>query len=77
MDWPWSDGPLTKMQDAAPLHAAQPRAILVRLEGVNHVLKLVESTDPQAQVKTYRDPSLPLAPSVVPAIERWIAAGGR
>jgi hypothetical protein len=49
----------------------------VRLEGVNHVLKLVESTDPQAQVKTYRDPSLPLAPSVVPAIERWIAAGGR
>lgn len=60
------------MQDAELLHAAQPRATLVRLEDVNHVLKSIASMDLQAQIETYRDPSLPLAPSVVPAIARWI-----
>ena len=60
------------MQDAELLHGAQPSATLVRLEGVNHVLKSIESTDLQAQMETYRDPSMPLAASVVPAIARWI-----
>lgn len=61
------------MADAELLLAAQPRATLVRLEGVNHVLKSIESMDLQAQTATYHDPSLPLAPSVVPAIADWIA----
>jgi pimeloyl-ACP methyl ester carboxylesterase len=60
------------MRDAELLHAAQPRATLVRLEDVNHVLKSIASTDLPAQIETYRDPSMPLAPSVVPAIARWI-----
>ena len=60
------------LEDAELLHAAQPRATLVRLENVNHVLKLIESVDLPSQTKTYGDPSLPLAPSVVPAIARWI-----
>lgn len=62
----------TTMQDAELLHAAQPRATLLRLEGVNHVLKSIESMDPQVQMATYRDPSMPLASPVVPAIARWI-----
>lgn len=60
------------MEDAELLQAAQPRATLVRLEDVNHVLKSIASMDLQAQTATYRDPSLPLAPSVVPAIAGWI-----
>ncbi len=60
------------MRDAELLSAAQPRATFVRLDGVNHVLKSIESTDLQAQTRTYRDPSMPLAASVVPAIVRWI-----
>ena len=60
------------MEDAELLHAAQPGATLVRLEGVNHVLKSIASTDLQAQVETYSDPSMPLATTVVPAIARWI-----
>lgn len=60
------------MGDAESLHAAQPGSTLVRLEGVNHVLKSIASTDLQAQVETYRDPSMPLAASVVPTIARWI-----
>jgi fermentation-respiration switch protein FrsA (DUF1100 family) len=60
------------MQDAELLQAAQPRATLVRLTGVNHVLKSVESTDVQTQMKSYKDPSMPLATSVIPTIVRWI-----
>ena len=60
------------LQDAELIQAAQPRATLVRLEGVNHVLKSIETMDLQTQMKTYRDPALPLAAPVVPAIVRWI-----
>jgi hypothetical protein len=60
------------LQDAELLQAAQPRATLLRLEGVNHVLKSIETMDLQAQMKTYRDPAMPLAASVVPAIAGWI-----
>lgn len=62
----------TTVRDAELLFAAQPRATLLRLEDVNHVLKSIESMDLQAQMKTYRDPSMPLAATVVPAIARWI-----
>jgi pimeloyl-ACP methyl ester carboxylesterase len=57
--------------DARLLKAAQPRASLVILEGVNHVLKLAPA-DRAANVATYSDPSLPLAPEVAPAIARFI-----
>ncbi|HJR36406.1 MAG TPA: alpha/beta hydrolase, partial [Gemmatimonadales bacterium] len=60
------------LQDAELLLAAQPGATLLRLEGVNHVLKSIETMDLQAQLKTYRDPALPLAAPVVPAIAGWI-----
>ena len=38
------------------------------------LLKSIESVQLEDQLKTYRDPSLPLAPSIVPAIARWIEA---
>ena len=62
----------TTMEDARMLAAAQPRATLVELPGVNHVLKEVESTDPQQQLASYRDPHMPLAASVATTIVQWI-----
>lgn len=59
-------------EDAELLYAAQPRATLVRLDNVNHVLKSIESLELQEQMKTYHDPTMQLAPSVVPTIARWV-----
>jgi len=64
----------TTMEDARILAAAQPRATLVELPGVNHVLKEIESTSPQQQLASYRDPHMPLAPSVATAVVKWIEA---
>ncbi|WP_427789444.1 alpha/beta hydrolase [Brevundimonas diminuta] len=52
--------------DAEALKAAQPRAELVIWDGVNHVLK-VAPTERAANIATYTDPALPLAPGVVEA----------
>jgi fermentation-respiration switch protein FrsA (DUF1100 family) len=60
------------MKDAEAIYAAQPRATLARLDGVNHVLKSAPSMDPRAQTAIYQDPKLPLAPSVVQTIAGWI-----
>ena len=48
--------------DARRLAAADPAAKLMLLPDVNHVLKTVTSDDKQANLKTYFDPKLPLAP---------------
>lgn len=53
--------------DAEALKAAQPRAELVIWDGVNHVLK-VAPADRDANLATYADPALPLAPGVVEAV---------
>jgi|SRR5215217_21089 len=55
------------VEDANLLKAAQPKAKLVVLEKVNHVLKTAPA-DRAANFATYSDPSLPLAPGVVDAI---------
>lgn len=60
--------------DAKRLSAADPAAKLVLLPDVNHVLKAVASDDRGANVATYADPSLPLAPGVVDAIAGFVAA---
>jgi pimeloyl-ACP methyl ester carboxylesterase len=54
------------VDDAKKLSAANPKAKLVIVDGMNHVMKVV--TDPEKQMASYSDPALPLAPSVVPAI---------
>ncbi|HJV41128.1 alpha/beta hydrolase [Caulobacter sp.] len=56
---------------AERLKATQPDATLVELEGVNHVLKSAPA-DRAANVATYSDPSLPLAPAVPEAIAAFI-----
>ena len=60
-------------QDARLLAKANPRASLVLLPNVNHVLKTVTSDDRKENLATYGDPGLPLAPGVVEAIAEFLA----
>lgn len=60
--------------DAHLLAAADPNAKLVMLPEVNHVLKTVKSENREYNLKTYFDPSLPLAPGVVETLADFIAA---
>ena len=59
--------------DARMLADAAPHATLSLLPDVNHVLKIVDSDDPAANLATYADPNLPIAPSVVTAIADFVA----
>jgi pimeloyl-ACP methyl ester carboxylesterase len=63
------------MADAERLAAARSGVKLVKLEGVNHVLKAAPA-DRGANVATYADPSLPLAPGVAEAIAAFVKAPG-
>jgi uncharacterized protein len=77
------DGPVLIMQgttdmqvsveDAQLLAHARPGVELVLLAGVNHVLKLAPA-DRAANMATYVDPSLPLAPGIADAIATFIKA---
>lgn len=58
--------------DARLLKQANPQANLVLLPNVNHVLKFVPSSDRGANVATYANPGLPLAPGVVEAIAKFL-----
>ena len=63
------------VDDARRLAAADPAAKLALLPDVNHVLKAVDGDDRTANLKTYFDPKLPLAPGVVDAIADFIGSG--
>ena len=56
------------LEDARLLKAAQPKATLVELPGVNHVLRSVTSDDRAANVATYGDAALKISPTVADAI---------
>jgi pimeloyl-ACP methyl ester carboxylesterase len=58
--------------DAKALAAAQPRARLVLLPDMNHVLKDVAGEDRSANLATYSDPSLPVDPGLVDAVARFV-----
>ena len=58
--------------DAQNLKNADPQATLVLLPNVNHVLKMVSTDDRRANIATYTDASLPLAPGVVSAIRDFL-----
>ena len=58
--------------DAKALAAAQPKAKLVLLPKMNHVLKDVESDDRAANLAAYSDPSLAVDPGVVDAIVKFV-----
>jgi pimeloyl-ACP methyl ester carboxylesterase len=65
----------TSVADADRLAAARPGVKLATLTGVNHVLK-VAAADRGANIATYADPSLPLAPGVAEAIAAFVKSGG-
>lgn len=59
-------------EDARRLKEAKPAAELVLLPDVNHVLKTVASDDRGANLATYADPELPLAPRVADVISSFV-----
>lgn len=58
-------------EDAHLLAAANPRARLVIVDGMNHVLKLVPP-DMTQQMKSYSDPTLAVAPQLVDTIASFV-----
>ncbi|MNJ24583.1 Alpha/beta hydrolase family protein [compost metagenome] len=63
--------PHVGVADAEAPKAAQPRAERVIWDGVNHVLKAAPA-ERAANVATYMDPALPLAPGVVEAVAAFV-----
>jgi hypothetical protein len=63
--------------DAHTLKEADPHATLALLPDVNHVLKSVSSDDRSANVATYSNANLPLAPGVVGAIGDFLTANSK
>ncbi|MEO5817180.1 MAG: alpha/beta fold hydrolase [Gemmatimonadaceae bacterium] len=57
--------------DARLLAAADAKATLLIVDGMNHVLKLVPA-DQAAQVRSYSDPALPVAPQLIDAIATFV-----
>lgn len=60
-----------KEEDANRLAKANPAAKLVLIENMNHVLKTVAGGR-DVNIKSYNDPSLPVAPALVKAIADFI-----
>jgi pimeloyl-ACP methyl ester carboxylesterase len=60
--------------DARRLQTADPAAALVLVPNANHVLKSVTSEDVAANVATYANPGLPIAPGVIEAIASFLKA---
>lgn len=60
--------------DADALKAAQPKAKLVIIDGMSHVLKQVADNDRAANMASYADPSLPIDPALVAVIADFVAA---
>jgi pimeloyl-ACP methyl ester carboxylesterase len=57
--------------DARALAAADPRAKLVVVEGMNHIFKDVPA-DPQQQLASYGNPDLPVDPRLITAVAELI-----
>jgi pimeloyl-ACP methyl ester carboxylesterase len=59
------------VKDARLLSAADPRAKLVLIDGMNHML-VDAPMDRAANIATYNEPQLPLDPHLVPAIAAFL-----
>jgi uncharacterized protein len=57
--------------EAELLRRAQPKAQYLRLEGMNHVLKVAPATQAE-NMATYRAPTLPLAPGLAVGIATFV-----
>ncbi len=60
-----------RLADAKGLADSNPKARLLIIDGMNHVLKTVPS-EQDKQVASYSDPTLRLAPALVSAITRFV-----
>ncbi|MDK7645832.1 hypothetical protein QP643_25165 [Klebsiella aerogenes] len=58
--------------DARLLKAANPQTSLVILPNMNHVMKEVATDVRKANIASYADPALPLAPGLIDAIENFL-----
>ena len=58
--------------DAYALARAQPKARLVVLPGVNHLLKTVATSDRAVNIATYANPSLPVSTAAVDAVASFV-----
>jgi pimeloyl-ACP methyl ester carboxylesterase len=58
-------------KDARLLAVADPQARTIVVDGMNHVLKMVPA-DAAAQMRSYSDPALPVAPQLVDAIATFV-----
>lgn len=65
------------MSDATRLTESRRGIRLVRLDGVNHVLKLAPLDDRQLNLSTYTDPAVAISPAVATAIVEFIRASTR
>lgn len=59
------------VEDAKLLAAAKPDAKLLIVDGMNHVLRAAPA-DPASNSATYRNPSLPLKPELMPAFVDFV-----
>lgn len=57
--------------DAELLAKAEPKAKLLKVEGMNHVLKRT-AADQEAQRASYSDPNLPVAPELIDGIATFV-----
>jgi hypothetical protein len=60
--------------DAKALASADPKAKLVLVPRMNHVLKDIDSDDRASNLATYADPSLPVDPQLVDVIAVFVKA---
>lgn len=58
--------------DVRLLKAANPQSSLVILPSMDHVMKEVASDDRKANIASYADPALPLAPGLIDSIEHFL-----
>jgi uncharacterized protein len=59
------------VDEAEALHAARPDAILLVIDGMNHVLKRAPA-DRQQNLATYADPNLPIVPELANGIAQLV-----
>ncbi len=55
------------------LHEAQANADYIVIPAMNHVLKDIESDNPQDNMAAYADPSLPISPELVDAVAGFVS----
>lgn len=64
------------VDDAKRLDAANPKAKLLLIDGMNHVLKEVPP-DREKQMASYSDPKLLLAPDFLPGVVEFVRKVGK